>query len=121
MGNKGADPAAGTPPSLLTHTEILRSVSLSFLTSTFMYAIYTYAQDENLPYIEGIIRRAKTDAPMYVTYFQYAIGFWPQEVLRLMGNLVMYRLHESGVFFAGLENPPALAGDLREIATDWVK
>ncbi|RYP41967.1 hypothetical protein DL767_000598 [Monosporascus sp. MG133] len=122
MGEKWitwADPNAGTGVSLLNHNEILRSVTLTYLTNTFISSIYTYAQDTDLPYIKGIINRAHTDAPMFVTFFRYSIGFWPESVLRLMGNLVQYRLHETGGFFAGLENVPDLVADLREIRTYW--
>jgi hypothetical protein len=87
----GADPNAGTGVSLLNHNEILRSVTLTYLTNTFISSIYTYAQDTDLPYIKGIVNRAHTDAPMFVTFFKYSIGFWPESVLRLMGNLVQYR------------------------------
>ena len=107
-----------------------------------MSSIYTYAQDTDLPYIKGIINRAHTDAPMFVTFFRYSIVFWPESVLRLMGNLVQYRrklcttehttichcknlltipitVHETGGFFAGLENVPDLVADLRGIRTYW--
>ncbi|KAM3448620.1 hypothetical protein MY3296_007653 [Beauveria thailandica] len=114
-----ADEHAGVAPSTLTHNEILRSVSLTFLTGTFLSQIYTYAQDTDLPYVKGLINRAHTDAPMFVTFFRYSIGFWPKEVLRIMGNLVQYRLHETGGFFAGLENAPAFIGDLRDIRDYW--
>lgn len=136
----GADARAGEFPPVLTHNEILRSISLYYLTDSFMPSVYTYAQDPELPYREGIYRRARTDAPILVSYFKYVIGFWPEDVLRMMGNLVMYRSklcqsqqipyrlaysltnqidHEFGGFFAGLENPPDLVGDLREIRTYW--
>jgi hypothetical protein len=85
----GADATAGHYPSVLTHNEILRSISLTYLTDTFMSSIYTYAQDPSV--LETGIRRAKTDAPMLVTFFRYSIGFWPEVVLQTMGNLVMYR------------------------------
>ncbi|KAL8895052.1 MAG: hypothetical protein Q9192_003876 [Flavoplaca navasiana] len=84
-----------------------------------MPSVYTYAQEPQFPYKEGIYRRARTDAPMLVSYFKYVIGFWPEDVLRMMGNLVSYRNHEFGGFFAGLENPPALVDDLREIRNYW--
>lgn len=66
-------------------------MSLTYLTDTFMSSIWVYAQDADLPYVEWIISRAHTDAPMFVTFFRYSIGFWPYEILRLMGNLVQYR------------------------------
>ncbi|KAL8746067.1 MAG: hypothetical protein Q9184_007794 [Pyrenodesmia sp. 2 TL-2023] len=122
MGEKWidwADVRAGESPSVLTHNEILRSISLYYLTDSFMPSVYIYAQEPQFPYIEGIYRRARTDAPMLVSYFKYVIGFWPEDVLRMMGNLVSYRNHEFGGFFAGLENPPDLVDDLREIRDHW--
>lgn len=137
----GADVRAGESPSVLTHNEILRSISLYYLTDSFMPSMYTYAQEPQFPYKEGIYRRARTDAPMLVSYFKYVIGFWPEDVLRMMGNLVSYRSqlwpksirlpcllgdsqtnwidHEFGGFFAGLENPPDVVDDLREIRNCW--
>ncbi|KAI9151324.1 epoxide hydrolase 1 [Paramyrothecium foliicola] len=123
MGEKlldWADPNAGkAAPSLLTHNEILRSVSLTYLTRSFMSSIYVYAQDTDLPYVKYVLDRARTDAPMFVTFFRYSIGFWPEQILRILGNLVQYRLHETGGFFAGLENPPAFVNDLRDIGDHW--
>jgi hypothetical protein len=87
----GADVRAGECPSVLTHNEILRSISLYYLTDSFMPSVYMYAQDPELPFREGIYRRARTDAPMLVSFFKYTVGFWPEDVLRMMGNLVMYR------------------------------
>lgn len=55
-----------------------------------MPSVYTYAQEPQFPYKEGIYRRARTDAPMLVSYFRYVIGFWPEDVLRMMGNSVSY-------------------------------
>lgn len=60
-----------------------------------MSSIYTYAQDTDLPYVKGLIDRAHTDAPMFVSFFRYSIGFWPESIARMMGNLVQYR-RESG-------------------------
>lgn len=56
-----------------------------------MPSVFMYAQDPELPFKEGIYRKARTDAPMLVSLFKYTVGFWPEDVLRMMGNLVMYR------------------------------
>ncbi|KAL8881090.1 MAG: hypothetical protein Q9198_001634 [Flavoplaca austrocitrina] len=45
-----------------------------------------------LPFKEGIYRKARTDAPMLVSLFKYTVGFWPEDVLRMMGNLERYRV-----------------------------
>ncbi|KAK4220793.1 putative epoxide hydrolase [Podospora fimiseda] len=113
-----SDPNAGNMnPSLLTTNEILRAVSLYYLTNTFNSAIYTYAQDPGA--WESQYRRARTDAPMLVSFFKYNVGFWPREIMETVGNLTLYRNHEFGGNFAGLDNPAALVGDLREIAKYW--
>jgi hypothetical protein len=82
---------------------------------------------------------ADTDAPMLFSAFQYNVGFWPPALLRRIGNLVFFRSkclsnmleqssntnvrshidHEFGGHFAGLDNPPALVEDLREIGNYW--
>ena len=75
-------------PSQLTRNEILRCVSLYYLTQSFTSSVYTYAQDSNA--FEGVYRRARTDAPMYVSFFKYMVGFWPREIMEEVGNLVFY-------------------------------
>ncbi|KAL8878185.1 MAG: hypothetical protein Q9198_003955, partial [Flavoplaca austrocitrina] len=72
--NPGADIRAGQPPSVLTHNAILRSVSLYYLTDSFMPSVHAYAQEPQFPFREGIYRRARTDAPMLISYFKYTIG-----------------------------------------------
>ncbi|KAK4160395.1 putative epoxide hydrolase [Cladorrhinum sp. PSN259] len=112
-----SDPNAGNAPSVLTQNEILRCASLYYLTSTFKSSIYTYAQDPGA--WEANYRRARTDAPLLVSFFKYNVGFWPKEIMATIGNLTQYRNHDFGGNFAGLDNPPALIDDLREIATYW--
>ncbi|KAF9881760.1 hypothetical protein CkaCkLH20_00906 [Colletotrichum karsti] len=112
-----SDPNAGKFPSVLDHNEILRCISLYYLTRSFVSSVYTYAQDPGA--FERVYRRASTDAPMLVSYFKYMVGFWPKEILHMLGNLTMYRNHEFGGNFAGLDNPAALIEDLREIGTHW--
>ncbi|KAK4641407.1 hypothetical protein QC761_502150 [Podospora bellae-mahoneyi] len=113
----GSDPRAGTAPSILTTNELLRCVSLYYLTLTFRSSIYIYAQDPGA--FERVPRRARTDAPLLVSFFKYNTAFWPREVIAMVGNLTEYRNHDFGGTFAGLDNPPALIEDLREIGTDW--
>lgn len=88
----GADVRAEESPSVFTHNEILRSISLYYLTDTFMPSVYTYAQEPQFPYQEGIYRRARTDAPMLVSYFKYPIKFWPEDVLRTYGSRLRPKL-----------------------------
>ncbi|KAJ7873836.1 Alpha/Beta hydrolase protein [Mycena olivaceomarginata] len=91
-----SDPRAGTPPSVLTNTPILTSISLYFLTESFSSSVWSYAQ--NPDGIKAVYSRAPTDAPLLFSQFPY--------------NLV----HDLGGHFAGLDNPPALIEDIREIA-----
>ncbi|KAK4178933.1 putative epoxide hydrolase [Triangularia setosa] len=112
-----SDPRAGTHPSVLTKNEILRCVSLYYLTGTFLSSIYIYAQDPGA--FEKVPRRARTDAPLLVSFFKYNTAFWPREVIATVGNMTEYKNHDFGGTFAGLDNPPALIQDLREISRYW--
>ncbi|KAJ7041478.1 hypothetical protein C8F04DRAFT_1252817 [Mycena alexandri] len=108
-----SDPRAGTPPSVLTNTAILTSVSLYYLTDSFLSAIWIYAQ--NADGFPEDYTMADTDAPMLFSQFEYNIGFWPRQYVALVGNLVSYKFHTFGGHFAGLDNPPALIEDIREM------
>ncbi|KAJ7151620.1 Alpha/Beta hydrolase protein [Mycena filopes] len=90
-----SDPRAGTPPSELTSTAILTATSLYYLTRFLPILLYT---------------KALTDAPMLFSVFKYP------NLLRV-GNLVSYKEHDFGGHFAGIDNPPALIEDLREMGT----
>ncbi|KAL6806356.1 alpha/beta-hydrolase [Trichoderma sp. SZMC 28013] len=120
MGEKyisWSDPRAGTAPSVLNHHEILLSTSLYYLTRSFLSSVYTYFQNQNG--FKSVYTKAKTDAPLLFSAFQYNIAFWPQALVAKAGNLVMYKNHEFGGHFPGLDNPPALIEDLREIGNYW--
>ena len=58
----GSDPKAGTGPSVLTHNEILRGISLYYLTGTFTSSVYIYAQNAGV--FQPTYTKARTDAPM---------------------------------------------------------
>ncbi|KAL2843055.1 alpha/beta-hydrolase [Aspergillus pseudodeflectus] len=112
-----SDTNAGRAPSTLTHNEILRSVSLYYLTESFASSVLTYAQNPNG--FATVYTKANTDAPLLFSAFKYNVGFWPPAVVAKVGNLVKYTNHESGGHFPGIDNPPALLADLREIASYW--
>lgn len=84
-----SDPRQGTPPSVITHNEILRSISLYYLTKSFISAAFMYAQNSAGFKTEYV--KAKTDAPMLMSAFKYNVGFWPPEVAAKVGNLVEYK------------------------------
>jgi hypothetical protein len=84
----GSDPRQGTGPSILTHKEILREVSLYYLTRSFTSSGYIYEQNPTA-FSPGEIK-AQTDAPLLYTTFKYNIGFWPKEYVAQVGNLVSY-------------------------------
>ncbi|KAH8817327.1 Alpha/Beta hydrolase protein [Xylogone sp. PMI_703] len=112
-----SDPRAGHAPSIINHNEILKSVSLYYLTKSIVSSMYVYFQNPGR--FRTTYAKAPTDAPMLFSAFKYNIAFWPQELVAQVGNLVSYRNHEFGGHFAGLDNPPALVGDLREIGEYW--
>ncbi|KAK4034784.1 Alpha/Beta hydrolase protein [Parachaetomium inaequale] len=115
-----SDPRAGTGPSVLTHHEMLRGVSLYYLTRSFLSSIYMYAQNPD-GFRLDYARRAATDAPMLFSGFAYNPTFWPRQFVERVGNLVLYKSHEFGGHFPGLDNPPALVSDIREIGNVWVQ
>ncbi|KAJ6588189.1 Alpha/Beta hydrolase protein [Mycena capillaripes] len=81
-----SDPRAGTPPSVLDNTAILMSVSLYFLTESFLSSVWIYAQNPNS--FSGRTRKP----PRMHPYFHDFGGHWP-----------------------GLDDPPALIEDIREM------
>ncbi|KAK9786225.1 putative Epoxide hydrolase N-terminal domain-containing protein [Seiridium cardinale] len=112
-----SDPRAGTPPSVLTHNEILVQVSLYYLTKSFVSSVFTYAQ--NGAAFKSNYSKPETDAPMLFSSFKYNFAFWTEEVVSWVGNLVLYSYHDFGGHFPALDNPPALIDDIREIGNYW--
>ncbi|KAJ7020006.1 Alpha/Beta hydrolase protein [Mycena alexandri] len=107
-----SDPRAGTPPSVLNNTAILTTVSLYYLTDSFLSSVWIYAQNPNG--FTSVYTKASTDAPMLFSQFEYNI-LWPEEYVTKVGNLVSYKAHDFGGHFSGLDNPPALIEDIREM------
>ncbi|KAI1176688.1 alpha/beta-hydrolase [Nemania sp. FL0916] len=116
-----SDPRQGTGPSVLTHHEILREVSLYYLTDTFISAAYIYNQNPSgFRQSDYTNVKAPNDAPFLYTTFKYNIGFWPKEDVAAVGNLVSYKFRDFGGHFPGLDNPAGLAEDLKDIGKYWV-
>ncbi|KAJ7219698.1 Alpha/Beta hydrolase protein [Mycena haematopus] len=114
----GSDPRAGTTPSVLNSTAILTSISLYYLTQSFLSSVWIYAQNPTGFGTE--YSKAPTDAPMLFSQFEYNIAFWPEEWVAEVGNLVSYKFHDFGGHWAGLDNPPALIEDIREMGLYFV-
>lgn len=74
---------------MLNNNEILRSVSLYYLTKTFISSVYAYT--ENAIGFKSDYTMAHTDAPMLVSIFKYNTVFWPRVLAEKVGNLVLYR------------------------------
>jgi hypothetical protein len=85
----GSDPRAGTPPSVLTHNEILKSVSLYYLTKSIVSSMYIYFQNPTA--LNAEYTKANTDAPMLFSGFKYAPGSFPEALVAKVGNLVFYQ------------------------------
>ncbi|KAJ6480876.1 Alpha/Beta hydrolase protein [Mycena sanguinolenta] len=107
-----SDPRAGTPPSVVDNTAILTCVSLYYLTESFLSSVWMYAGNS----LKDVYTKASTDAPLLFTQYEYNVAFWPQEYVAKVGNLVSYTVHDFGGHFPGLDNPPALIEDIREMA-----
>ncbi|KAI0530300.1 epoxide hydrolase 1 [Xylaria digitata] len=113
----GSDPRRGTGPSLVTDNEILRTVSLSYLSGSFTSAGYIYEQNNGA--FNQEYTRAETDAPLLFSGFPYNNGAWPDALIAMIGNHVNTTYHDFGGHFAALDNPPALIGDIGKIAAYW--
>ncbi|OPB45855.1 hypothetical protein A0O28_0094220 [Trichoderma guizhouense] len=112
-----SDPRRGTGPSVLNDHEILRVVSLYYLTQSFISAAYIYNQNPSSFAIP--LSKAKTDAPFLFSNFKYDTFFIPEQIIRPLTNLVYYKSWDFGGHFCGLDNPPALVQGLREIKKYW--
>ncbi|KAJ3541266.1 hypothetical protein NM208_g4128 [Fusarium decemcellulare] len=112
-----SDPRQGTGPSVLTHHEILRQVSLYYLTQSFISSVYMYNQNPNG--FSPVYTKARTDAPLLYTTFRYNVGFWPKKVVEKVGNLVSYTFQDFGGHFPALDNPPALAAEIQKLGRYW--
>lgn len=73
---------------MLTHNEILRSVSLYYLSGSFASSVIIYQQNPNG--FATVYTKANNDAPLLFSAFQYNVGFWPPAVVAKTGNLVLY-------------------------------
>ncbi|UKZ55950.1 hypothetical protein TrVGV298_009774 [Trichoderma virens] len=112
-----SDPRRGTGPSVLTDHEILRVVSLYYLTQSFTSAAYIYNQNPSSFAVP--LSKAKTDAPFLFSKFKYDTFFIPEPIIGSLTNLVYYKSWDFGGHFSGLDNPPALIHGLREIGKYW--
>ncbi|KAF7357826.1 Epoxide hydrolase domain protein [Mycena venus] len=108
-----SDPRAGTPPSVLNTTAMLTTVSLYYLTGSFLSSVWIYAQ--NPDGFRSVYTKALTDTPLLFSQYEYNVGLWPKEYVAKVGNLVSYKVHDFGGHFAGLDNPPALIEDIRDM------
>jgi hypothetical protein len=72
---------------VLNNAAILTSVSLYYLSQSFLSSLWIYAQN---PGLSPVYTKAPTDAPMLFSQYEYNIGLWPQEYAAKVGNLVSY-------------------------------
>ncbi|KAJ2986348.1 hypothetical protein NUW58_g5072 [Xylaria curta] len=112
-----SDPRRGTGPSLITDNEILRTISLIYLSGSATSAGYIYQQ--NIGTFNQEYTKADNDAPLLFSGFPYNNGAWPDALLAMLGNHVNTTYHDFGGHFAALDNPPAIIADIKKIATYW--
>lgn len=84
-----SDPRRGTGPSVLNNNEILREVSLYYLTESFVSSVYMYYQNPNN--FTSHYTKAQTDAPLLFSDFKYNVYYWAKPVVEMVGNLVYYK------------------------------
>ncbi|KAJ7585314.1 Alpha/Beta hydrolase protein [Mycena floridula] len=101
------------PNGEVTDSDIFTTVSLYFLSETFLSSVYIYGQNPNG--IKTSYTKAPTDAPMLFSNYKWNVGYWPKEFVAKVGNLVSYTEHDKGGHFQGLDNPEGLIQDLREV------
>ncbi|KAJ7581862.1 Alpha/Beta hydrolase protein [Mycena floridula] len=104
--DSGSDPAGE-----LTDSDIFTAVSLFFLSKTFLSSVYIYAQNP----VSTTYTKAPTDRPMLFSQYKWNVFYWPKEFVAKVGNLVVYKEHNKGGHFQGLDNPEDLIKDLREV------
>ncbi|KAF7337779.1 Epoxide hydrolase domain protein [Mycena sanguinolenta] len=100
-----SDPRAGTGPSTINSTTILNIVSLCYLSGTFQSSVWQYTRNPKGWRTDYV--KPATDAPMWYSAFEYNIF--------LLAAGVCGEEHDFGGHFAGIDNPPALIEDLREM------
>lgn len=92
-----------------------------YLTEAFASSVLIYAQNPNG--FKSLYTKAKTDAPLPFSVFKYSLGFWPEALVACVFKARWLTQSEPdydfGGHFSSLDNPPALLGDLREIASYW--
>jgi hypothetical protein len=91
------DPRVGTPPSVLDNASVLTLVSLYYLTDSFISSEYIYAQNPG-----GFLttyKKARTNAPLLFTNFEYNLMYWPREYVERVGNMVYFQGRQL-LFFA---------------------
>ncbi|KAJ7574610.1 Alpha/Beta hydrolase protein [Mycena floridula] len=96
-----------------TDSDIFTTVSLLFLSKTFLSSVYIYAQNPDR--FTTTYTKAPTDRPMLFSQYKWNIAYWPEEFVAKVGNLVVYKEHDKGGHFQGLDNPEGLIEDLREV------
>jgi hypothetical protein len=78
-----------------------------------------------------VYTKAPTDAPLLFSQYEYNVALWPEEYVAKVGNLVSYKgvlatriplselmrvVYDFGGHFAGLDNPPSVIEDIRDVA-----
>ncbi|KAJ7580643.1 Alpha/Beta hydrolase protein [Mycena floridula] len=101
------------PAGEVTDSDIFTAVSLFFLSKTFLSSVYIYAQNPNGT--STTYTKAPTDRPMLFSQYKWNAFYWPKEFVAKVGNLVVYKEHDKGGHFQGLDNPEGLIEDLREV------
>ncbi|KAJ7585281.1 epoxide hydrolase 1 [Mycena floridula] len=101
------------PNGEVTDSDIFTTVTLYFLSKTFLSSVYIYGQNPNG--FKSSYTKAPTDAPMLFSAYKWNVGYWPKEFVAKVGNLVSYTEHDKGGHFQGLDNPEGLIQDLRQV------
>jgi microsomal epoxide hydrolase len=101
--------------------EILRAVSLYWLTDTLPRAIYPYRGFvERIPNLQENQKSVHGDPDWHIAK-PFGFSWFPKEIIPMpkawaakSGNLVWHRMHEHGGHFAAMERPEDLATDVED-------
>ncbi|KAF8311281.1 alpha/beta-hydrolase [Clavulina sp. PMI_390] len=111
----GEKKLAWQDPATFELDDLLATVSLYYLTSTFQTSVMIYQQ--SLPRLRQILtdtsEAGKIKIPTAFSAFPYELEAPPRDWIAQYVPLVQYRVHDKGGHFPAVENPTGLVEDLQ--------
>ncbi|KAI0811155.1 alpha/beta-hydrolase [Irpex lacteus] len=105
-------------PTRVDPQDIVDTVALYYLSSSFATSVVIYNQAWKDPAGTGVAISARTlkvkSKALGVSMFPYEIGGTPRASIEKYGNLTFYKEHEAGGHFPALDSSDEFIADLRE-------